>query len=284
MRDNYLPKRRLKELKDILSQRDKAVLYSVQKCRYLTTDQIMRLHFTDYAKQSVALRSTQYALVKLRDYRLIKSLERRIGGVRAGSNSYAWALSETGAKFMSITGDNADDTPRKRSFEPSPTFLRHTLAVSEIYVQLTEICRRHGLELVRAALEPECWRDYAGENGKPVTLKPDMFAVTSDGVYEYLFFIEVDMDTEAPSVVLTKCSRYTLYCKRVMEQRPQDMFPLVVWIVPSAARRDNLKQRIYECQKLPYKNLFVLITPEEFKTLIVNGAEALNENNMEGAA
>jgi hypothetical protein len=55
------------------------------------------------------------------------------------------------------------------------------------------------------------------------------------------------------------------------------VLPLVVWLVPGAARRDNLKSHINEYQKLPYKNLFALIMPDELETLIVNGAETLTE-------
>jgi hypothetical protein len=72
-----------------------------------------------------------------------------------------------------------------------------------------EICQRHGLKLVRVELEPDSWRKYQEENGKPATLRPDMFAITDNGDYEYLYFIEVDMGSEAPSVILSKCLRYT---------------------------------------------------------------------------
>jgi hypothetical protein len=186
-----------------------------------------------------------------------------------------WALSGAGVRFLSING--VESITRKRSFEPSEYFLRHTLAVAETYITLVEICRRHGLELVNAQLEPESWREYGSASGKPATLRPDMFAITDGGAYEYHYFFEIDLGSEAPSVVLEKCRRYTEYCMNALKQTPDMTLPLVVWLFPNAARRDNLKRRIYEYHKLPYKNLFALLMPDELETLITSGAEALSE-------
>jgi hypothetical protein len=123
-----ITKNRLAELNRLLGERDKAILRSLKKCRYLTFAQIARLHFAGNSKQSTILRSAQYAMVKLRGYELVESLERRIGGVRAGSGSYVWALSGSGMRLLSI--NNTESITRKRSFEPTPHFLHHTLAIS----------------------------------------------------------------------------------------------------------------------------------------------------------
>jgi hypothetical protein len=268
-------KKRLEELNHIITEHEKAILRSLQRCRYLTSGQVGRLHFDGHANKTAVLRAAQRTMVKLRDYGLAESLKRSIGGVRAGSGSYVWALSGAGVKLLSING--TESITRKRFFEPTSCFLQHTLAVSETYIRLTEISRLHGLELACVELEPESWREYRGDNGKSATLRPDLFAITDNGAYEYLYFIEVDLGTEAPSVVLAKCRRYTEYCMSSLKQNPNMILPLVVWLVPDAARRDNLKHRIKEYQKLPYKNLFALITPDELETLVANGAETLTE-------
>jgi len=272
MRGKYLAKRRLEELDRLLAERDKAVLRSLRNCRYLITGQVGRLHFTDSATPTAALRAANRCMIKLRDYGLAESLDRRIGGVRAGSSSYVWTLTESGVNLLHL-GDT-DYTPRKRTFEPSLNFLRHTLGVSETYLQLTEICRRHQLELVKTELEPSCWRGYKGEDGKPASMKPDMFAVTADGTYEDSWFIEIDMNTESPSVVLEKCRRYVYYCKTGIEQRARGVFPLVVWIVCSENRKNKLQQYLNECRDIPEpsKNIFTVILPDELETLICTGA------------
>ena len=54
--------------------------------------------------------------------------------------------------------------------EPSPLFLRHTIAVTETYVQITELCRRDpDMKLIRMDVEPLCWRGYE-KAGKMISL------------------------------------------------------------------------------------------------------------------
>lgn len=277
MRSSYLSKRRLEELDRILPERDKAVLRSLEQCRYLSTGQIQRLHYTDSKTTTSGLRLANMGTAKLRSYGLIDMLERRIGGVRAGSKAYVWSLTESGVHLLNL--HNTKYTPRKRAFEPSLNFLKHTLEVAEIYVQLTEICKRNNLGLVNIEMEPVCWRGYTGEDGTPATMKPDMFAVTSGGDYEDSWFIEVDMNTESPSKVVDKCRRYTRYYKSGIEQKQHGVFPLVVWIVYSQSRKDKLRQYISECRDITEQNkgIFMIIMPDEFEPLIVGGVEAITE-------
>ena len=278
MRGKYLPKRRLEELDQLLSSRDKEILHSLRKCRYLITGQVGRLNFSDSTSPTSALRSANRVLQKLKDYGLVEFLERRIGGVRAGSGSYVWVLTESGKNLLHL-GDT-DYTPRKRLFEPSLNFLKHTLAVAEAYIQLSEICQRNHLELVKAEMEPSCWRPYEGENGKPASMKPDMFAITDNGEYEDSWFIEVDMNTESPSIVLDKCRRYTYYRKTGVEQKQYEVFPLVVWVVYSESRKAKLQQYIAGCHEMSEdsKCIFTVIMPNEFEKLICNGKGDFNDS------
>ena len=274
MRGKYVPKQRLQELDRILSDRDKAILRSLEQYRYFITGQIQRLHFTDNANPTAALRTANRVMVRLRDCGMAGILERRVGGLRAGSGSYVWTLTESGV-FLLHSGDT-DYTPRKRAFEPSLIFLKHTLEVSETYVQLTEICRRHNLKLIKTEAEPSCWRGYTGEDGKPAAMKPDMYAVTCNGKYEDSWFIEVDMNTESPSVVVEKCRRYAFYCNSGIEQDKHGVFPLVVWLAYSDSRKNKLQQYIADSREIPEKSkgIFTVIMPNEFETLICGGAEA----------
>ncbi|MDR2559146.1 MAG: DNA (cytosine-5-)-methyltransferase [Oscillospiraceae bacterium] len=173
MRGKYVVKRRLEELDRILPERDKTILRSLEDCRYLLTGQIARLHFIDRVTPTAALRAANRIMQKLKDFGMVEVLERRIGGTRAGSGSYAWTLTESGVNLLHLNDEEYN--PRKRTFEPSLNFLKHTLEVSETYVQLTEICRRNQLELIKTETEPNCWRSYNGEDGKPASMKPDMF-------------------------------------------------------------------------------------------------------------
>jgi len=270
-----LSKRRLEELDRIFGELEKTLLRSLRQLRYLTANQIRRLHFTDNASLHAAQRATRRMMSKLQGYGVVESLERRIGGVRAGSNAFVWTLTEAGIHLLHL--NDPEYSFRKRGFEPSLNFLNHTLAVAEVYVQLVELCKRKQLELVKTELEPVCWRGYTGEDGKPATMKPDMYAVTDDGKYEDSWFIEVDLATESPHKILNKCRRYVYYCRSGIEQEKHRIFPMVVWLVFSINRKNKLMQYIAECREMsePSKTLFVVITPDEFETLICNGVDAL---------
>ena len=149
-------------------------------------------------------------------------------------------------------------------------FLRHSLAVSECYVQLVEICRRTpGLTLLAADWEPDCWRSYT-QHGKIVSLKPDLFVATKSDGYEDRWFIEIDLSTESPSTIIGKCDRYRDYYRSGLEQKQFGVFPVVVWLVLDAGRKERLRSAIQEAYPKRGK-LFIVITADEFERLIRQG-------------
>jgi hypothetical protein len=264
-----ISRKHLEELALALGERDKAVLSVVRRCRYITTGQVRRLCFTDAANPTAGLRAANRNLNKLKDSELVGVLTRRIGGTRAGSGSLIWYLTDAGERLLRLGNEAAH--PRKRFFEPSPHFLMHTLAVAECFVQLTEICTGQDLTLVKTELEPDCWRAY-NDKGKITALRPDLFAVTVCGEYEDRWFMEIDLNTEAPITVVEKCRRYFDYYRSGAEQQQNEVFPLTVWIVPDKARKDSIAMHIgNEFQKLP--KIFIVITPDELETLIRQGME-----------
>jgi hypothetical protein len=263
-----ISKKRLAQLIDQIAVRDKNIMLSLQNCHYLTTLQIMRLHFRAAATTSAALRAANRALTKLKSYGLIFALARRIGGVRAGSGSYVWGLTTAGVKLLSA--DGADVPPRKRRFEPTPYFLAHTLAVAEAYVRLTLMHGTDGVELTDIQTEPYCWRQYRNEDGKTLTLKPDLFVIVTTEDYEYRYFLELDLATEAPIRILAKCRRYLDCYRSGEEQRQHGMFPYAVWIVPTMKRKNSILYHIREA----YPNtphIFRVITPDELEPEIRSG-------------
>jgi len=103
-----LSQMQIEELAGRICERDRKILQSLQKCRYLTTDQIKRLHFNKNTTPTAGLRAANRNLKKLSDWGVIGALRRRIGGVRAGSASYVWALRSAGFKLLCL--DNANET------------------------------------------------------------------------------------------------------------------------------------------------------------------------------
>lgn len=280
-----ITKAQLEAIERRLSDRDKAVLKLLLLCKYLTTKQIQRLYFTDLANQKSSMKATNRMLAKLKGYNLLEHLERRIGGVRAGSGSFVWVLTDTGIRILT------PDKARKRSYEPTPTFLEHTLAVAETYLMITEICRGHepschltvgssapAMELTEVEFEPKCWRGYSDIDSKPATLKPDLFAVTASGEYEDCYFFEVDLSTEAPTRILDKCKRYAYYYQLGTEQKKTGVFPFVIWLVPNQSRKESLQRNISGCRDLHPKSLFTVITPNQLDTLLTKGVDSLKTN------
>jgi hypothetical protein len=262
-------KKRLDELVRRISARDKDVMLSLQNCRCLTTSQIMRLHFMDAATNVAALRAANRALTKLKGHGLVSALARRIGGVRAGSGSYVWRLTTAGVKLLSSSG--AGTVPRKHLFEPSPHFLAHTLAVSEAYVRLRLMHGMDGVEITEIQTEPDCWRAYKDKAGESIMLKPDLFVIAASGEYEYGYFLELDLATEAPVRILAKCRRYVDCYRSGIEQRQSGMFPCVVWIVPSEKRKAGIMLCIREAYPAGPR-IFLVVTPNEFEALILTNA------------
>lgn len=264
-----LSKQQLISLDARLSTRDKDILLAVQRHRYLLSGQVQRLLFTDAVNGSAALRASNRNLKKLNGMGLIHSLSRRIGGVRAGSSSLVWHMTHAGERLLRLHDHKA--YPSKRFFEPSPYYLAHTLAVAEISIQLTELCRDDKTQLAALQPEPECWRTYS-ELGKHISLKPDLYAAVVSEEYEDHYFFEIDLDTESPTKVIEKCQKYHKYYRSGLEQKEHDMFPLTVWIVPSVKRKEHLLSRIRTAfTKQP--RLFAVITGAELEQLIRDGGD-----------
>lgn len=262
-------KKQLVELDYRLAERDRELLSTVQKYRYLMTGQIQRLLFTDAANPSAGLRAASRNLKKLNGFGLVGCLSRRIGGVRAGSGSLIWHITHAGERLLRLHDSRA--FPVRRHFEPSAYFLAHTLAVAETAIQLIEICRKHEPEILSLQLEPECWRTYSNA-GVSCSLKPDLYAATVTEEYEDRYFIEIDLDTESPAKIIEKCQKYHAYYRSGLEQEESEMFPLTVWIVPSIARKEKLIHHLREVFDKQAK-LFAVITGDELKHLILEGGD-----------
>ena len=265
-----LSRQQLEETAARLSDRDRQILTAIQRYRYLLTGQLQRLDFTEAATPSAAHRAATRTLKRLRELGLIDHLARRIGGVRAGSAGLVWHITHAGERLIYLESHTL--TPTKRFFEPSPYFLSHSLAVAEVAVSLTELCREHqAMKLTTLQPEPECWRTFS-EYGAIQSLKPDLFAITVSGQYEDRWFIEVDLATESPSKIVSKCERYHKYYRSGLEQQEAEVFPLTVWIVPTTERKQQLITYIKDAfDKQP--KLFAIITKDELEHLVCYGGE-----------
>lgn len=264
---------RLGEIRNSLSDRDVSVLESVAANRYLTSRQIRRTHFSDHATDAALIRASNRALARLAELGLIDHLRRRIGGVRAGSGSHVWSLTEAGARLLTTFDGSSTLPARLRSHEPTTTFLEHTLAVAEACLTLSEAAQHGRFEILDLQREPDCWRAYNGPHGAVVQLKPDLALVTASAEYEDHWFLEIDRDTEPPSRVVRACLRYEEYRRSGVEQRAIEVFPAVVWVVPGLKRAATLKRHMDSEPRLS-RAVFTVVTIEDLPSVIAVGIGA----------
>jgi hypothetical protein len=250
---------KISDLRRHLTDRDVEVLRSLETFRLLTTGQLRRLHFTNHTSLSSATRTTVRILGRLEDHGLIVRLERRIGGVAKGSRANIWQLGATGERLLrALDGDPA----RRRFVEPSESFTLHTLAITDLALTVIEATRASDLEILTLETEPDCWRSWIGAAGSVEWLKPDLHLVTANSDYEAHAFVEIDRDTAHLPAIVRKCVTYQRYWATGIEQARDDLFPAVVWVVPSERRAARIRSAISTEPSLS-TDLFHVVTASE---------------------
>jgi hypothetical protein len=213
------------------------VLRSVAALHFVTTHQVERLHFHGIGlSPQWAARGARQTLARLHGHKLLDRLERRIGGVRAGSASFVYALSRAGSRLL-------HDSNRRRSREPSLAHLAHVLDVAELVVRLHERVRTGGdIDLLDVETEPACWRSFIDAKGRQRTLKPDLRATLGVGTLELHWFLELDRSTEHRPALVRKIQAYLSAWEDEGEQTRAGVFPRVLWVVPDAKRAEVIGQ------------------------------------------
>jgi protein involved in plasmid replication-relaxation len=245
MTGRYLTAARLRDLEQQLSGHDLAVLKSVSDLRFMTGAQLARLHF-DGDKSSRA-RAARRALLRLSRSECLSRLSRVVGGVRAGSSGFVYALGIAGQKIAMDYGWQPKRRGR-RSRAPGTLFLRHCLDIAELHVLLGEADRARRLELLELAAEPACHRDFAGLGSQRI-LKPDSFLRFALRDYEWSWFIEVDRATEGSRAVERKLRDYLAFEASGVEQEQRGVFPKVLWTVPDDNRAAVIEGEIQQLPK-----------------------------------
>ena len=229
----YVTKRIVDRVAAQLSDRHRAILETAAKLSIVSEGQLRTLMGVESASDRRLFRMDMAGLV---ERRVLARLDRRIGGVRSGSDGFVYTLDVIGQRLTRPTGP----VPRT-PWTPQPNHLRHALAVSQIYIDLA--CATSPTMRLRAfEAEPTCWRSFAGPGGSRLLLKPDAFVIITGGDYQDRFFIEIDCATESTPRIIDKAKTYIRYYQSGREQERHGVFPLVVWIAPYAPARSTTHQ------------------------------------------
>ncbi len=247
-------RRDLADLRSSLSERDRAIVSSVDDFRLCSATQIEALHFANHMSDQSGARSARRVLERLTRDRLLVRLERRIGGVRAGSAGFIYALGPVGHHLL-----HGDTSRRWR--EPSWAFVAHTLEVAQVVVDLVVSHRDGGGELLGYETEPACWREYTSPTGLTETLKPDLYALTADLDSEFSWFVEVDLATETTPTLRRKLAAYNAYWDAGVEQDLHGVFPQVLWIAPDPRRAETITTAISGARSVN-RDLFEVTTTD----------------------
>jgi hypothetical protein len=210
----------------------------VQSLRLVSGRQLQLLHF---GASEAAARAARRCLSRLTAGRFLVRLQRRIGGIRAGSAGYIYVLGSAGRRVLDPTARGRG----RRDYEVNDGFLQHTLGVAEVVVELRRADAAGLYRLLEWQAEPRSWRRVRGTVGEIV--KPDLFTITSDatGAVEQHSFVEVDGGTEHRAAVLRKLALYErAYRAGIDSGDLDDVFPRVVWLVPDEARQRWLQQLV----------------------------------------
>jgi hypothetical protein len=250
-----------------LSPRDSAVLSTVAIHRYLTTRQVVRFEFVGHASDDSAARSARYVLHRLERLGLLRSLGRRIGGFGAGSGAKIWQVAPAGARLP-----RQANGPSHRTYEPSPRFLLHCLAVADLHLAIRDLVSTPEIASADVETEPGCWRRFTGMGGEPLWLQPDLAAVIRTREFDDRWFCEVDLGSESMQTLLKKCTRYEAYRASGLEQERHRVFPLVLWVFTDGDRADRLRRLIARSSKLTAE-LYRFATPETVVGELVGGSD-----------
>jgi Replication-relaxation len=235
-----------------LSPRDWDVVETVNRLRVASGQQLERACFTQASAGRSRTVTRSRVLARLAAWRMLTPVGRRVGGPERGSTVQVYALDSAGQRLLTSRQLAAGERVRVRRPGPPGIYsLRHLLAVSELFVELTEQARASELSLATFKAEPGAhWPD-----GRGGVLKPDAYAVLERAGARDHWWIEVDLATESLPVVKAKLAAYVEFRRRG-ERGPDDTWPYVLVATNSERRRDVLAGVV---RRLPEAEDFVRV-------------------------
>jgi hypothetical protein len=146
-------------------------------------------------------------------------------------------------------------------------FLAHTLAIADRRIEVEYAARSGTLELLSVVTEPGTWREFPGDFGRSIYLKPDLELTTAIGEWEHDWFVEQDLGTESGTALIRKCHVYAAYFVSGREQAQTGTFPRVVWLMPTE-RRVALLERLVAAERGLKSEIFTIITSDRLVSLL----------------
>jgi hypothetical protein len=218
------------------------LIWDVWEHRFLTADQVSRLHNTPRE-------SARLALDRVADAGYLARIPRAT--VTPDEPKIVYALDQRGADEIAIRLGNDRRTVHWRRYhnQVGRQYMEHRLAVNDVRVVLTVGVRGLGGDMREWIYEPPIkeWSVYdPDELAPPLRLRPDAYTVlTADSTSGPAIhaFVEVDMGTESHARFTSKIRRYLAYKEsRLFRIRFTGRAFRVLAIATSLARLRALKK------------------------------------------
>jgi hypothetical protein len=236
----------LERILDSLSDRDRAILVDIARNRVLTGAQLSRLHFATLAATSRD-RIRRRVLARLVALGVLATLERWVGGARSGSGGLVFAPGVAGQRLLPWLAAeyNVELLARaRRPWTPGERFLKHSLDVSELGVQLREQGQTGVLTVARWAVESAA----AYPNGFGGQMKPDASVLLQAGDVEDSWAIELDRATESLPTLRHKLLAYVDFAS-AGQLGPDGVVPRVL-VAVSHDKQAVIEKRLKAIQEL----------------------------------
>jgi hypothetical protein len=251
---------RLLTLAADLAPRERLVLEELVRFRLMSHAQLTAIleEPSNGSTPASAARASRRILAQMTSLGLLARLERRVGGVRAGSQGYIYYLGPAGQRLVAFWQGRGITKGRSRP-EPGGRFVRHHLAVAQLYIDVRRAGQDGVLDLLAFDPEPASWRQLVNGFGGHTLLKPDAFLRIGIGAYEDRYFVEVDLGSESRIVIAQKLRGYVSYWHSGAEQQDHGVFPRVLLLTTTEARKSALME---VCERLPAESwsLFTITT------------------------
>ena len=259
---------RLRQLATELPDRYTVPVLHLSRARVLSGGQLDRLLRQPDTAPKAASRARQRAMTHLIGLGLVARLDRRIGGVRAGSAGYVHVLSPAGYKFAAILTGQQLPGPVRRFRAPGPMFVAHALDIAEIYVQLTEASSKDGgFRVATFVTEPATWWRESG-----IFLRPDAYTALATSHYRDVWWVEIDRGTESIPRLHDKLRDYLDHADSG-GTGPDGALPRVLITTPSARRCAVISELITGLPP-PAADLFVVCQHREAANRLITALHA----------
>jgi hypothetical protein len=219
-----------------LSARDWDVIQTVYRMHLAVGSQLERLHFHSLLSERSRSVVRGLALKRLVDLHVLITLDRRVGATDRSPRELCYALDVNGYRVLRIRANReSPDVPVRRPWLPGDRFVRHTLAVTELFVRLVELSRGGAFVLSMYQAKHEAhW-----PNGLGGWLRPDAFVQLrhpqGTGYWQYWWY-EADRGTESLPTLQAKLLSYLDFAQRG-QLGPDGIVPRVIVGVLTAKRQ-----------------------------------------------